>query len=123
MREYTPISPEDLAKIKEYVEAAVGFNKTRSDVVTITNIPIDHTQEFREFDEAYFKKLQTRRTVLLVLVAVAVVLIGFILLHYQQGNRAPPPRPRGGAFAPAAACARTGFVGSKRRGADSYYVC
>lgn len=81
VREYTPISPEDLAKIKEYVESAVGFNKTRNDIVTITNIPIDHTQEFREFDEAYFKKLQTRRTVLLVLVAVAVVLIGFILFR------------------------------------------
>ena len=81
MREYTPISPEDLAKIKEYVEAAVGFNKSRNDVVTITNIPIDHTQEFREFDEAYFKKLQTRRTILLVLAAVAVVLVGFILFR------------------------------------------
>lgn len=81
VREYTPISPEDLAKIKEYVEAAVGFSKTRNDIVTITNIPIDHTQEFREFDEAYFKKLQTRRTVLLVLAAVAVVLIGFILFR------------------------------------------
>lgn len=81
VREYTPISPKDLAEIKEYVESAVGFNKSRNDVVTITNIPIDHTQEFREFDEAYFKKLQTRRTVLLVLVAVAVVLIGFILFR------------------------------------------
>lgn len=81
VREYTPISPEDLAKIKEYVEAAVGFSKSRNDIVTITNIPIDHTQEFREFDEAYFKKLQTRRTILLVLAAVAVVLIGFILFR------------------------------------------
>lgn len=81
VREYTPISPKDLAEIKEFVESAVGFSKSRNDVVTITNIPIDHTQEFREFDEAYFKKLQTRRTVLLVLVAVAVVLIGFILFR------------------------------------------
>lgn len=81
VREYTPISPEDLAKIKEYVEAAVGFSKSRNDIVTITNIPIDHTQEFREFDEAYFKKLQTRRTILLVLAAVAVVLVGFILFR------------------------------------------
>lgn len=81
VREYTPISPKDLAEIKEFVEAAVGFSKSRNDIVTITNIPIDHTQEFREFDEAYFKKLQTRRTVLLVLVAVAVVLIGFILFR------------------------------------------
>ena len=61
--------------------AAVGYSKNRNDVVTITNIPIDHTQEFREFDEAYFKKLQTRRTMLLVLASVAVVLIGFILFR------------------------------------------
>lgn len=81
VREYTPISPEDLEKVQKYVEAAVGYSKNRNDVVTITNIPIDHTQEFHEFDEAYFKKLQTRRTVLLVLAAVAVVLVGFILFR------------------------------------------
>lgn len=81
VREYTPISSDDLDKIQKYVEAAVGYSKNRNDMVTITNIPIDHTQEFREFDEAYFKKLQTRRTVLLVLAAVAVVLIGFILFR------------------------------------------
>ena len=81
VREYTPISSEDLDKIQKYVEAAVGYSRNRNDMVTITNIPIDHTQEFREFDEAYFKKLQTRRTILLVLAAVAVVLIGFILFR------------------------------------------
>lgn len=81
VREYTPISSDDLEKIQKYVEAAVGYSKNRNDMVTITNIPIDHTQEFREFDEAYFKKLQTRRTILLVLAAVAVVLVGFILFR------------------------------------------
>ena len=81
VREYTPISSEDLDKIQKYVEAAVGYSRNRNDMVTISNIPIDHTQEFREFDEAYFKKLQTRRTILLVLAAVAVVLIGFILFR------------------------------------------
>ena len=81
VREYTPISSEDLDKIQKYVEAAVGYSRNRNDMVTITNIPIDHTQEFREFDEAYFKKLKTRRTILLVLAAVAVVLIGFILFR------------------------------------------
>lgn len=81
VREYTPISAEDLEKVQKYVEAAVGYSKNRNDIVTITNIPIDHSQEFKEFDEAYFKKLQTRRTVLLVLAAVAVVLIGFILFR------------------------------------------
>ena len=81
VREYTPISSDDLDKIQKYVEAAVGYSKNRNDMVTITNIPIDHTQEFREFGEVYFKKLQTRRTILLVLAAVAVVLVGFILFR------------------------------------------
>ena len=73
-REYTPVSDEELEKLLKYVQGAVGYSKTRNDVVTITNIPIDHTREFNEFDEAYFKKLQARKTTLLVLAAIAVVL-------------------------------------------------
>lgn len=80
-REYTPVSDEELEKVLKYVQGAVGYSKARNDVVTITNIPIDHTREFNEFDEAYFKKLQARRTTLLVLAAIAVVLVGFILFR------------------------------------------
>ena len=80
-REYTPVSDEELDKVLKYVEGAVGYNKKNNDIVTITNIPMDHSQEFREFDEAYFKKLQTRRTILLVLAAIAVVLVGFIFFR------------------------------------------
>lgn len=80
-REYTPVSDEELEKVLKYVQGAVGYSKARNDVVTITNIPIDHTREFNEFDEAYFKKLQARRTTLLVLAAIAVVLVGFIMFR------------------------------------------
>lgn len=80
-RTYTPVSEEELEKVIEYVRAAVGFDKKRNDVVTITNIPMDHTQAFAEFDKAYFKTLQTRKTILLVLAAVALVLVGFILFR------------------------------------------
>lgn len=80
-RTYTPVSKEELEKVTEYVRAAVGYDKKRNDVVTVTNIPMDHSQAFEEFDKAYFKKLQTRRTILLVLAAVALVLIGFILFR------------------------------------------
>lgn len=80
-REYTPISDEELAKVVEYVRAAVGYNRNRGDIVTVTNIPFDHSVEFAEFDAAYIKKIQTRKTILLVLAAVAVVLVGFILFR------------------------------------------
>ena len=80
-REYTPISDDELAKVVEFVRAAVGYNRNRGDIVTITNIPFDHSVEFAEFDAAYIKKIQTRKTILLVLAAVAVVLVGFILFR------------------------------------------
>lgn len=80
-REYTKVSDEELEKIVKYVQGAVGYNRNRNDVVTITNLSIDHSLEFKEFDEAYFKKQQTRKTIILVLAAVAVVLIGFILFR------------------------------------------
>lgn len=80
-REYTPISEEERLDIEKYVQAAVGYNRNRNDMVTITNLRVDHTLEFQEFDDAYFKKQQTRKTIILVLAAVAVVLIGFILFR------------------------------------------
>ncbi len=80
-RIYTKISDEELSQIQKYVEAAVGYDKNNNDRVVITNVPRDHTEEFNEFDEAYFKQLQTRRTILLVLISVAVVLVGFILFR------------------------------------------
>ena len=53
----------------------------RGDLVVVTNIQVDRTEEFEEFDNAYFKEQQTKRTILLSLVAIAVVLIGFILFR------------------------------------------
>ena len=47
----------------------------------VGRIAIDRDEEHRAFDEAYFKKLQARKTTVLVLAAVAVVLVGFILFR------------------------------------------
>ncbi len=80
-RTYTPLTQEELDNVTNYVRAAVGFSKNRNDIVTITNNSVDHSKEFSEFDEAYFKKLRTRQTILLVLAAIAIVLVGFILFR------------------------------------------
>ena len=80
-REFIPVSDEDLAQYKSLVENAVGFKKDRGDSVFVGRIAIDRDEEHRAFDEAYFKKLQARKTTVLVLAAVAVVLVGFILFR------------------------------------------
>ena len=80
-REYTPVSATELLELTNYVRGAVGYDRNRGDLVTVTNIQFDRKAQFSAEDAAYFRKQQTRRTVLLVLAAIALVLIGFILFR------------------------------------------
>ena len=80
-REYTPVSATELSVLTNYVRGAVGYDRNRGDLVTVTNIQFDRKAQFSAEDAAYFRKQQTRRTVLLVLAAIALVLIGFILFR------------------------------------------
>lgn len=80
-REFIPVSDEELAQYKSLVEHAVGYKRDRGDSVFVGRIAIDRDEEHRAFDEAYFKKLQTQKTTVLILVAVAVVLVGFVLFR------------------------------------------
>ena len=80
-RTYTAVPAEELAEYKKLVESAINYDKVRGDMVVVTNIQVDRTAEFEEFDNAYFKAQQTKKTILLSLVAVAVVLVGFILFR------------------------------------------
>ena len=78
---YTPISPEELADAERNLKAAVGYNKDRGDLIAVTNIAYDRDAEHNASDDAYFAAIQRRKTILLILVALAVVLIGFILFR------------------------------------------
>ena len=80
-REYTPVSAEEQAEAVRLIQGAIGYNRERGDRVDVTNIPYDRADQFEEEDEAYFAAIQRRRTILLVLIAVAVALIGFILFR------------------------------------------
>lgn len=80
-RVYTPISAEELAQAQRSVEGAIGYVRDRGDLVVVTNIAYDRDEEFHAEDDAYFAAIQRRRTILLVLVALAVVLVGFILFR------------------------------------------
>lgn len=80
-REYTPVPAEELSELTNYVRGAVGYDRNRGDLVTVTNIQFDRKAQFSAEDAAYFRKQQTRRTVLLVLAAIALVLVGFIMFR------------------------------------------
>ncbi len=80
-RVYTPPTAEDLAKVEKIIEGAIGYNRERGDVIRVTDLQIDRTQQFEAEDAEYFAAIQRKRTILLTLIAVVVVLVGFILFR------------------------------------------
>lgn len=80
-REYTPVSPEDMSEAEKSIKAAMGYDRSRGDQVAVTNIAYDRDDEFLQEDNAYFAALQRKRTILMILIAIAVVLVSFILFR------------------------------------------
>lgn len=78
-REYVPISNEELQSAQKAVQDAIGFNRARGDSVSVLNIQFDRSAEFAKEDLAYLKKKQTEQTILYSLIALAVILVSFII--------------------------------------------
>lgn len=81
-RVYTPVTDKDLDQLTKYVQNAVGYQRTRGDSVVVTNTPFDRTGQFSKEDEAYFKSIQTRRTIVFILAGTALVLFIFIIFRF-----------------------------------------
>lgn len=80
-REYTPIPPEELRSVESIIRDAIGFNSARGDSVTVTNIQVDRTAEFREEDGAYFRQKQFQTTIIVFITGLTLLLIGFMLFR------------------------------------------
>jgi flagellar M-ring protein FliF len=80
-REYTPVSPEDLAAAQALIRDAIGYNAAKGDSVTVQNIRFDRSRQFVEEDAAYFRRRQIQTTILIFLSGLALLLIGFVVFR------------------------------------------
>ena len=80
-REYTALTPKEIEDAETSIKGAIGYDRSRGDLVAVTNIAYDRDQEHAEEDAAYFAKIQRQRMIVLILIAVVVVLLGFILFR------------------------------------------
>lgn len=84
VREYTPVSPEQLAIATELVRHAIGFDELRGDAVTVQHAQFDRSRQFLEEDARERRRRQTQLIVLYVLIGIAVLLISFIVVRLIQ---------------------------------------
>ncbi len=81
-RKYTPVSDDQIQKLTAYVQNSIGYDKNRGDSVVVTNIPFDRSQQFKQEDESYFRSMQTRKTVMFILIGLVAVLVAFIIVRF-----------------------------------------
>jgi len=80
-REYVPLTEADIAKAKALVEHAIGYNRDRGDSVTVQNVMFDRTAQHQKEDRDYRAKLQLQRTILYIMLSVALLLVSFIVFR------------------------------------------
>lgn len=78
-REYVPIGEDEVKEATKAVQDAIGYDRARGDSVSVLNIKFDRTTQFEKEDSAYLQKMQTQQTILISLVALAIILVAFIL--------------------------------------------
>lgn len=81
-RVYYPVNSAVIEDCTRLVQDAIGYNKKRGDSVTITSFAIPRDEEWEKEEEAYFHAQQTKKTIILILCGLALVLIVFIVFRF-----------------------------------------
>ncbi|MDA8411676.1 MAG: flagellar basal-body MS-ring/collar protein FliF, partial [Treponema sp.] len=80
-REYVPIPPDEIKQDVALVQDAIGYDKARGDSVTVQNIQVDRTAQFKGEDGSWRNQQQFNQIILWSLVGLAVLMIAFIVFR------------------------------------------
>lgn len=78
-RTYIPVSDDDLRTIRKNLEAAVGIDKARGDMISVISIPKDRTAQFSAEDEELRKQKAIRQMVIASLVIVLFLILTILI--------------------------------------------
>lgn len=81
VREYIPVTPEEIKKAKASIEGAISFDNKRGDLVSVETIAFDRTSEFEEEDEKERRAQQRNRIILFSLLGLVIVVAAFIIFR------------------------------------------
>ncbi|MDX1960606.1 MAG: flagellar basal-body MS-ring/collar protein FliF [Leptospiraceae bacterium] len=80
IRNYTPVNEADLAKIKKNLEAAIGFDPTRGDKLSVITLQKDRSQQFAT-EDAELARQRALRNAIITSLAILTFLILVILVY------------------------------------------
>jgi flagellar M-ring protein FliF len=92
IREYHPVSDEDLAKVTDVLKKAIEYNVSRADQISVKHIQKDRSKEQEDEDEVLKKKRAFRRLLMISLISIVsiiviVLLVQLIRRELEKGRR------------------------------------
>lgn len=81
VRNYTPVSDENLQKAQNLVEHAIGYNKERGDSVSVQHIQFDRSSQFLEEDDKFRAQKRLQQAILYSIIGLAVIIVAFIVFR------------------------------------------
>ena len=81
LRIYSPLSSHELEQTANYLQGAIGYDASRNYRVVVTNIKFNRQNEQDMEDAAIIRAAQTRKTIMLVLIGVVIILVAFIVFR------------------------------------------
>jgi flagellar M-ring protein FliF len=79
IREPRKRTPEELEAIKKIVQAAVGFNSQRGDIIEVVNLPFDTSSETLS---EYYQQKQRSEDMINTIIKYGIYAVGFLLLLF-----------------------------------------
>jgi len=80
-RVYKPVPAEVLLQAQQVVEGAVGYSRSRGDVVTVENIPFDRSEQFRLEDETWLRRQRIQRYAIWIAYALGALILIFFAIR------------------------------------------
>jgi flagellar M-ring protein FliF len=77
-RTYIPVTDDELANARLLVQAAVGYDRGRDDLVTVVTQSKDRTAEFEAENAVFRQQMQAQRIVFWVIIGVGLIFVAII---------------------------------------------
>lgn len=85
VREYHPVTTEEIRSVTTLVQAAIGYDIRRGDQVAVTQLQFDHWDKFREEDAHLMRQRFIRQTLIITMITLlALFLLALVVRAVQK---------------------------------------
>ncbi len=84
LREYFPVSADEIKNVTALVQAAIGYDVKRGDQVSVTHIQFDHYERFAREDAALLRNNFIKKALIIAMISLLVLFILVLIIRSIQ---------------------------------------